>query len=62
MIETLSFLVAVILLKLCGMQTLVRRFALAEARRAERNLEMDLKIYPENLKRLYKHITRKNLK
>ena len=42
--EILSFLVAVILLKLCGMKTLVRRFALAEARRAERNLEMDLKI------------------
>ena len=47
-IETLSFSVAVILLKLCGMQTLVRRFALAEARRAEKNLESDLKIYPEN--------------
>ena len=45
MIETLSFSVAVILLKLCGMQTLVRRFALAEARRAEKNLEADLKIY-----------------
>ena len=44
--ETLSFLIAVILLKLCGMKTLVRRFALAEARRAERNLEMDLKINP----------------
>ncbi len=44
--EIISFLVAVILLKLCGMQTLVRRFALAEARRAERNLEMDLRIYP----------------
>ena len=44
--ETLSFLVAVILLKLCGMQTLVRRFALAEARRAEKNLEVDLRVYP----------------
>ena len=46
MTETLSFSIAVILLKLCGMQTLVRRFALAEARRAEKNLEVDLRIYP----------------
>ncbi len=44
MVETLSFSVAVILLKLCDKQTLVRRFALAEARRAERNLEKDLGI------------------
>lgn len=42
MLETLSFLVAIILLKLSGMQTLIRRFALAEARRAEKNLERDL--------------------
>ena len=44
-VETLSFSVAVILLKLCEMPTLVRRFALAEARRAEKNLEMDLGIH-----------------
>ena len=41
----LSFSIAVILLKLCEMPTLVRRFALAEARRAEKNLEMDLNTF-----------------
>ena len=56
MIETLSFLVAVILLKLCGMQTLVRRFALAEARRAEKNLEVDLRIYPADKFELAKRL------
>ncbi len=40
--EVFSFLLAVVLLKLSGMGTLVRRFALAEARRAERFLERDL--------------------
>ncbi len=40
--EVFSFLLAIVLLKLCGMATLVRRFALAEARRAERYLERDL--------------------
>ena len=40
--EVFSFLIAVILLKLSGMNTLIRRFALAEARRAERFLEKDL--------------------
>ena len=40
--EVFSFLLAVILLKLSGMNTLVRRFALAEARRAEKFLEKDL--------------------
>ena len=40
--EVFSFLLAIVLLKLCGMTTLVRRFALAEARRAERYLERDL--------------------
>lgn len=40
--EVFSFLIAIVLLKLCGMPTLVRRFALAEARRAERFLEKDL--------------------
>ncbi|HET8720027.1 MAG TPA: DNA primase, partial [Candidatus Nitrosotenuis sp.] len=41
-IEVFSFLVAVILLKQSGMNTLVKRFSLAEARRAERFLEKDL--------------------
>ena len=56
-VETLSFSVAVILLKLCRIKTLVFRFALAEARRAERNLEMDLKTdparKPEELLKIY---------
>lgn len=37
-----SFLLAVVLLRMTGAMTLVRRFALAEARRAERHLERDL--------------------
>jgi len=41
-IEVFSFLVAVILLKQSGMNTLIRRFSLAEARRAEKFLEKDL--------------------
>ena len=41
--EIFSFLIAVILLKLTGMNTLTRRFSLAEARRAEKFLEKDLK-------------------
>ena len=41
--EIFSFLIAVILLKLSGMNTLIRRFSLAEARRAEKFLEKDLK-------------------
>ena len=40
--EIFSFLIAVILLKLSGMNTLIRRFSLAEARRAEKFLEKDL--------------------
>jgi DNA primase large subunit len=40
--EVFSFLIAVILLKQCGMNTLIRRFSLAEARRAEKFLEKDL--------------------
>ena len=40
--EVFSFLLAIVLLKMCGMPTLIRRFALAEARRAERYLERDL--------------------
>ena len=33
--DTFSFLIAIILLKLSGMNTLINRFSLAEARRAE---------------------------
>ncbi|WP_428326143.1 DNA primase [Nitrosopumilus sp.] len=40
--EVFSFLLAIVLLKLSGMHTLIKRFALAEARRAERYLEKDL--------------------
>ena len=43
--EVFSFLLAVILLKLTGMNTLIRRFSLAEARRAEHFLEKDLILY-----------------
>jgi DNA primase large subunit len=42
-IEVFSFLLAVILLKLNGNNTLIRRFSLAEARRAEDYLKKDLK-------------------
>lgn len=41
-IEMFSFLLSVVLLRLSGMDTLVRRFALAESRRAEAHLERDL--------------------
>ena len=40
--EVFSFLLAIVLLKLSGMHTLIKRFALAEARRAEKYLEKDL--------------------
>ena len=40
--EVFSFLLAIVLLKLTGMSSLIKRFALAEARRAERYLEQDL--------------------
>ena len=40
--EVFSFLLAIVLLKLSGMNTLIKRFALAEARRAEKYLERDL--------------------
>jgi len=40
--EVFSFLLAVVLIKLTGMSTLTKRFALAEARRAEKHLEKDL--------------------
>jgi DNA primase large subunit len=41
-LEVFSFLLAIILLKLAGTTTLIKRFALAEARRAEKYLEKDL--------------------
>jgi DNA primase large subunit len=41
-LEVFSFLLAVILLKLSGVNTLIRRFSLSEARRAEKYLERDL--------------------
>lgn len=40
--EVFSFLLAVILLKMSGMNVLIRKFALAEARRTEGFLEQDL--------------------
>ena len=40
--DTFSFLIAIILLKLSGMNTLINRFSLAEAERAEKFLEKDL--------------------
>jgi len=42
-VEVFSFLLAVILLKLNGNNTLIRKFSLAEARRAEDYLKKDLK-------------------
>ena len=41
-IEVFSFILAVVLLKFSGINTLIRRFALAESRRAEKYLEKDL--------------------
>ena len=41
--EILSFVTAIILLKSAGIPTLIRRFSLAEARRAEKYLEQDLR-------------------
>lgn len=40
--EVFSFLIAIVLIKLSGMSTLVKRFAMAEARRAESYLKEDL--------------------
>ena len=40
--EIFSFLLAIVLLKLSGMHTLIKKFALAESRRAEKYLEKDL--------------------
>ncbi|MBI1661967.1 MAG: DNA primase [Nitrosopumilus sp.] len=42
--EVFSFLLAIVLLKLSGMNTLIKRFALQESIRAEKYLEADLKI------------------
>lgn len=41
-LEIFSFLLAVILLKFAGMNALIRKFAMAESRRAEKFLEKDL--------------------
>ena len=49
-LEIFSFLIAVILLKLSGMNTLIRRFSLAEARRAEKFLEKDLMNHQDDTK------------
>jgi len=40
--EILSFVIAIVLLKSAGITTLIKRFSLAEARRAERYLQQDL--------------------
>lgn len=42
LVEIFSFLLAIVLLRLSGAHTLIKRFALAEARRAEKYLERDL--------------------
>lgn len=42
-LEILSFVISIILLKSANVTTLIRRFSLAEARRAERYLEQDLR-------------------
>jgi len=49
--EVFSFLLAIVLLKLSGMTTLIKRFALAEARRAEKYLEKDLANISEESKK-----------
>jgi DNA primase large subunit len=49
-IEVFSFLIAVILLKLNGNNTLIRKFSLAEARRAEDYLKKDLKEMSRNVR------------
>ncbi len=49
--EVFSFLLAIVLLKLTGMTTLIKRFALAEARRAEKYLEKDLSNITDDTKK-----------
>jgi len=51
-LEVFSFLIAVILLKLSGKNTLIQRFSLAEARRAEKFLEKDLQHSDDNTEKL----------
>jgi len=41
-LNVLSFLIAIVLLKLSGLNTLINKFSLAEARRAEKFLQRDL--------------------
>ena len=41
-LNVFSFLIAIVLLKLSGLNTLINKFALAEARRAEKFLQKDL--------------------
>ncbi|MGI0082981.1 MAG: DNA primase [Nitrosopumilaceae archaeon] len=48
--EILSFVIAIILLKSAGIGTLIRRFSLAEARRAERYLQQDLRLSKDETK------------
>ena len=47
--EVFSFLLSIVLLKLTGVPTLARRFALSEAMRAENFLEKDLKNVSDNV-------------
>ena len=47
--EVFSFLLSIVLLKLAGIPTLARRFALNEAMRAENYLEKDLKNISDNV-------------
>jgi DNA primase large subunit len=49
--EVFSFLLAIVLLKLTKANTLIRRFALAESRRAEKYLEKDLANFTDESKR-----------
>jgi DNA primase large subunit len=50
-VEVLTFLVALIVVKTVGLEPLIRKFALAEARRAEKFLTQDLKRQNELQKR-----------
>lgn len=47
-VEILSFLIAIVLIKLTKRHTLIQRFALSEARRAEEHLKKDLAIRRNN--------------
>ncbi len=50
-VEILSFLIAIVLIKLTKRHTLIQRFALSEARRAEEHLKNDLNIIHNNTMR-----------